>query len=78
MIIFEELRFYDVITDKNYDIIFGSNTLANLEWGPEYSEGCNYNRIYTVVDEYTSKKYDNKMVIFLNIILVLSIILGLR
>ena len=55
LIIFEELRFYDVNTDKNYDIIFGSNTLANLEWGPEYSEGCNYNRIYTVVDEYTRK-----------------------
>ncbi len=54
-LVFEELKFYDLSTDINYDINLGSDMRSNLEWGPEYSTGCNYNRIYTVVDEYNRK-----------------------
>ncbi len=57
LIVFENIRYYDLDSGKNYDIYFGNDMNLNMNWGPEKSDGCNYNRIYLIENDNKRVNY---------------------
>ena len=57
LIVFEKLKFYDLGSEKNYDIYFGNDMNMNMNWGPEKSDGCKYNRIYLIENDNKRVNY---------------------